>query len=107
MYNNLISIQELIISLIKDDLTNTRLVNGLNTLGLDSGDYNLNLSDTIFKLLSIDDDREELFEEYLKWCEEIIRIDILKYPEFLDTHARGIYKKLLKEKKKFNEGLPG
>lgn len=43
--------KHIIISLIKDDLTNYRLVSGLEALGLDSDCYSLCLGETIFKLM--------------------------------------------------------
>ena len=98
MGNNLISQKELIISLIKDNLINTRLVHGLDTLGLDSGNYHVHLGQTIFNLIGIEDNRDDLFEEYIEMCEQVTQMDIFKYPELLDNHAKGIYKKLVKEK---------
>ncbi|MBA3704370.1 MAG: hypothetical protein H0W84_00275 [Bacteroidetes bacterium] len=88
--------ENLIISLIKDNLINTRLVNGLDKLGLDASNYSLNLSDTIFKLMEIDE--EELFERYLGWCEEATKRDIFKHPELLEIYATEIYRKLMEGK---------
>lgn len=56
--------KELIISLIKDDLTITHLVLGLDALGLDANRYYLHLNETIFCLLEIAPDREDVFEHY-------------------------------------------
>lgn len=96
--DKMISEDKLIISLIKDNLINTRLVHGLEKLGFDAGNYHVHLSETIFKLIGIDDDCDELFEEYLEMCEGITEIDIFKYPGILDSAAQVIYKKLQKEK---------
>jgi hypothetical protein len=43
--------KKLVISLIKDDLVNRKLLIGLDDLGLRPTDYYLNLSDTIFSLI--------------------------------------------------------
>lgn len=53
-----------IISLIKDDLTHIRLVYGLETLGLNAGNYYLHLNETIFKLVGIKANKEDFFEKY-------------------------------------------
>lgn len=43
-----LSNEELIIRLIKDNLINTKLISGLNCLGLIADDYTLFLGETIF-----------------------------------------------------------
>lgn len=83
MSNNLISQKELIISLIKDNLTNTHLVNGLDLLGMDSANYYLYLSETIFKLVGITIEDEDFFEEYMDECRTVNNIDIFKHPALL------------------------
>jgi hypothetical protein len=45
--------KEIIITLIRDHITNTRLVSGLNALGWHSLDYHLNLSGAISSLLAL------------------------------------------------------
>ncbi len=91
--------KELIISLIKDNLKNTRLVIGLDKLGLDSGKYHLQLSDTIFKLIGFksDEHEEKVFEEYIKASMKVASIDIFMHPEKLDAIATKIYENLIQE----------
>ena len=48
--------KQLIVSLIKDDLIHTKLIYGLEALGLNALDYHLHLSETVFELLGIPDD---------------------------------------------------
>lgn len=96
--NNVIG-KELILSLIKDDLVNVRLVHGLEKLGLDSGDYYLHLSETIFKLIGITADDEDFFEEYMDECKTVNNIDIFKHPELLNSLALSLYNKLTEEYK--------
>lgn len=91
--------KELIISLIKDDLTNIRLVYGLDKLGLDSGDYYLHLSETIFKLVGILTDDEDFFENYMDECRTVHNIDIFKHPDLLNSLALSLYNKLIEEYK--------
>ncbi len=47
--------RRLILSLIKDDLINSKLVNSLGDIGINADDYLLHLSDTNFKLSKIPD----------------------------------------------------
>ena len=93
--------KQLIITLIKDHLIVTRLVNGLNRLGL-QGDYYIHASDTVFDLLGISEE-EDLYEEFLDWCNEATKLDLYKYPKYLDNAARSIYKLLKKEIKYLEE----
>lgn len=90
----------LIVSLIKDDLINAKLINGLNNLGLNAGMYYLNLSDTIFVLLGITENKEgeKLFEHYLMLRNEAVAIlDLKTYPQALNDLANEIYQKLKKK----------
>lgn len=90
--------KELIISLIEDDLKNTRLVSGLQKLGLDSSNYYLNLSQTVFKLIGFKDNAEEneVQEVYIKFSEEeVLSIDINKHPEQLTDLASKIFDSLI------------
>jgi len=91
--------QEIIIRLIKDHLVNTRLINGLYNLGIYMDDYHLHLSDTIFKIMSIPDENEELYEVYLEWCTRISQTEVLRDQKLLDVYAREIYAVLLQEVK--------
>lgn len=43
--------EKLVISLIKDDLINLKLIYGLRDLGIDTNEYYLHASDTVFELL--------------------------------------------------------
>ncbi len=91
--------KKLILSLIKDDLINTKLVNGLDALGLNAQDYLLHLSDTIFKLMGIKDDEkgEKLFEHYLDLKDNVRFIDGVKSHEAFDNLAIEIYNELIRQ----------
>lgn len=88
-----ISEQQLILSLIKDDLINSRLVNGLNTIGLAADDYLLHLSNTIFQLMEFEDNEqnEEIYEHYLNLTKKAAEIDITISHAPLDALALEIY----------------
>lgn len=83
--------EEIIIRLIKDHLVNTRLINGLYNLGVYADDYQLHLSDTIFKMIGIPDENEELYLVYLDWCSRISQTEVLRDQKLLDEYAREIY----------------
>lgn len=89
--------KKLILSLIKDDLINSKLVNGLDALGLNAQDYLLHLSDTVFKLMEIKDDEkgEKLFEHYLDLKNNVRFIEGAKSHEAFDDLALAIYVDLI------------
>lgn len=88
--------KNLIISLIKDDLINTKLISGLENLGIDAGLYLLGISDAIFVLMGIADDKEgeELFEYYLNLREKVNIVDFAKSYDSLGEIADEIYAEL-------------
>lgn len=85
--------KELILSLIKDDLISTKLVNGLNEIGLNADSYYLHLSEIIFRLLGFDDDErsDEVYEKYLEFTEKAKYIDISDSHKPMDELALEIY----------------
>lgn len=93
------SLKPITINLIKDHLKNTRLMDGLSELGFYSDHYQLNIADSIFKLIGIRRGEDELFETYLKWCSKIGKTDIFEDEKALETYAEEIYNALLMEVK--------
>ena len=89
--------EDIIITLIKDHMVNTRLINGLNALGWHSTDYYLHLTDIIFKLVGLHDEHEELFEAYLDWCNRMAEKDIFHDEAQLHRYATDIYSVLKKD----------
>jgi hypothetical protein len=88
----------LIIGLIKDGLINSKLVNGLNSLGLDANDYNISVGDTIFVLMGFKNDElnDLIFENvYLAISEKIKYIDFSVSREELERLSEEIYAELL------------
>lgn len=94
--------QKLIISLIKDDLINFKLVNGLNELGINANMYFINSSDTVFKLMGFENEKydEVLFEHYIELSKKAIEIDISLSNEPLNDLCNEIYSELLLISKK-------
>ena len=91
--------RKLIISLIKDDLINSKLANGLSDMGLKGDDYLLHLSDTIFKLVGIKDTlhNEFIYETYLEMTARAKYIDITQGHDSLNNLVEEIYSYLLNE----------
>jgi hypothetical protein len=96
-----LSKKQLIISLIKDDLINSKLLHGLDRLGLYADDYMLHLADTIFKLLEIpeDENNEELFMYYMEQRKRTQNISIKSHHPF-EALALDIYIALKSRKSK-------
>ena len=92
---------ELILSLIKDDLINNKLINGLNTLGLSAGDYHLHLSETILNLIGLDIENDAIHDLYFsltQQSETLDLTDITNREKQLTRLATEIYSELLKQK---------
>ncbi len=92
---------KLIISLLKDDLINSKLVNGLSDIGINADEYLLHLSDTIFNPMAITDKRsnEFIFKSYLDIVKRAKYIDIANGH---DNLVKELYFYLLHEKSKLN-----
>lgn len=92
--------KKLILSLIKDDLINAKLVNGLNEIGLNADNYSLHLSDTIFNLMGFEDDEETetIFERYMELAKRSMFIDISQSHKPMDDLALQIYTEILSRK---------
>jgi len=91
--------QQLILSLIKDDLINNKLVSGLNGLGLCAGDYHLNLSDTILTLLGLETEEDGIHDLYFKLTQQCTALnlsDIATRNQQLTALATEIYNELLR-----------
>jgi hypothetical protein len=88
----------LIIGLIKDGLINSKLVNGLNSLGLDASNYSISIGDTIFALMGFKNDElnDLIFENvYLAISEKVKYIDFSVSMEELERLSEEIYATLL------------
>lgn len=88
--------EKLILSLIKDDLINSKLVNSLSEMGLNADHYFIHLSDTVFKLIGFKDNEETeyIYEKYMELSKRAIFIDISKSHKPLDKLALQIYTEL-------------
>ncbi len=84
---------ELIISLVKDDLVNSKLVNSLSAAGLNASDYHLHLSDTILQLMGFSNDpyRDEVFALYLQLSKKVQHINIAESSTALAELSMEIY----------------
>ncbi|MGQ0829862.1 MAG: hypothetical protein ACT4ON_15855 [Bacteroidota bacterium] len=96
--------KNLIISLIKDDLINKKLLLGLNSLGLDPDHYGLFLSETIFALIEFKENAQSdlIYERvYLAMAERINEINLKNSKDELDVLAMDIYNELIQAKEFF------
>jgi hypothetical protein len=96
--------RKIILSLIKDDLINMRLVHGLNNLGLNADDYTLNLSTTIFELMGIDKNdpvAERLLENYIDTTKSTTLLKQEELKSELDKSALEVYQSLILAKETF------
>ncbi len=92
--------KQLILSLIKDDLINSKLVYGLIDVGLNAENYFLCLGETIFKLMGFEynEAREIVFEQYIELSKKAVLIDITESHQPLDDLVLEIYEELCKQK---------
>lgn len=96
--------RKIILSLIKDDLKNMRLVHGLNKIGLNANDYTLNLSITIFEMIGInqhDSIAERLLENYIDTTKNTTLFNSDDLWEDLDKLATEIYESLILARETF------
>lgn len=87
----------LLLSLIKDHIVYSRLINGLNATGLDTGHFMLDLSDTIFKLAGLYDDLEEnRYDYYLTMVERINHFSFNNWQQEIEPLTREIYETIIR-----------
>jgi hypothetical protein len=88
--------EKLILSLIKDDLINTCLIQKLQGIGLYTDYYSLHLSITVFELMGFEDSEktDEIYERYLELCERAALVDIMESNNGMERLAVEIYEKI-------------
>ena len=94
--------KDLVLTMIKDDLTNWKMVHAFNALGFQADEYALHASATIIKLMRIQATGikwEALHDEYLEKTHKVEQIDILETPHLLRALAEEIYDFLKKKRK--------
>lgn len=87
-----------IISLIRNDLINNRLISGMNNLGLEADDYLLSLNDLVFELLKLEDTdeiRERFYDLYIHLMSDIVNYNAEDWQSELNELSRKIYNKLI------------
>lgn len=90
--------KQLIIRLIRDSLINSKLISGLNALGLHADNYTTFLGDTIFLLMGFQSHPQSdlIFENvFLKNAEKVRSIDFSFSTEKLDVLSEEIYEELI------------
>lgn len=97
--------KQLILSLIKDDLTNLKLVYSLNALGLAADHYTLHTGSTVINLMKINASGlqwEHIHDGYLERTRKVISIDIQESPALLDVLVNELYVYLNAQRKKLS-----
>lgn len=88
--------KQLILTLLKNDLLNARLVFGLNALGLEAGEYLLNRSPAVLQLLGYR--KEQISDEPNAYYQDLLeRAKYLRHTEDrtgLDALATEMYGRL-------------
>jgi hypothetical protein len=90
--------EKLVISLIKDDLINLKLIYGLYDLGVDATEYQIHASDTVFELLGLNQlaSTDTVCEHYIELTEKVKLIHFPDEHPLLENLAITIYRELLK-----------
>ncbi|MCR6641619.1 MAG: hypothetical protein NVV82_22175 [Sporocytophaga sp.] len=85
--------KKLIIALIKDDLINYRLVEGLSDMGIEASSYFLYLNRSILKLMGFKkkDRTDELYEHYRLLAENVLDLNLSMSHAPLNSLAERIY----------------
>jgi len=94
--------KQLVLSLIKDDLINLKLVHTLNELGLSADCYTLYTSTTVFNLMHFKTTNlrwEKIHDGYIDLTRKVMQIDIQDSPRMLQALSEEIYAYLKSERK--------
>lgn len=89
--------REIITKLIKDDLTNNQLIDGLNTMGLEADHYHLYLSEIIFDMVGFTIDNtnfDRVYSHYDKLTKSAHTIDLKKRDGAMDKLAGKVHDEL-------------
>lgn len=95
--------KNIIISLIKDDLIYTKLIHGLEALGLSALNYHLHLCETVFEIMGFpqDESAQPALEYYLAELKKANRFNINGSQQAFDKLAHSIYTEL---ERRVNDG---
>lgn len=95
-YASLPEEHKLIIQLIKEELRNKKLMNGLSDLGFDTTSYSSQLSDLILNLMNFDESDDELYMHYLDLMnEQIARIEVFDFQNSLNKASIRVFHTLI------------
>ncbi len=95
---NKLNNEELLLRLIRDSLVSTKLIAGLNSLGLIADDYTMSLGDTIFRLMGFEDGEQSdlIFQKnYLSLSEKINDMEFSDSMQDVEILSKEIYDELL------------
>ena len=94
--------KQLILALLKNDLINARLVYGLQTMGLDAGEYLLDLGGLTMRLMGFTKTQrtDELYHTYETLLQRVTQVDIMASHAPLDALALDMYARLREIRRK-------
>jgi hypothetical protein len=92
--------QNLILTLIKSDLRNQKLIRGLDQAGVLAEDFYTDLATPILKLIGFEDSErnDELYEFYDHTVDRLIDLEVNNFLEKQKMLALELYNELLLEK---------
>jgi len=82
---------QLVLSLIKDDLVNSKLINSLIGMGIDATNYSLNLRNVILKLMGFKTVNDQTHEKYFDFTLRSQDIDFVANPGLLNPLVQEIF----------------
>lgn len=96
---NYFDFHETIIKLITDDLRINKLINGLNSTGLDATTFNTKIHETVFLLLGFkkNEQTEELKEWYFEQAEKVYLIELTSIEGGISQLGKEIYSGLIEK----------
>lgn len=88
--------KKLILSLLRDDLINQKMVLSMQQMGIDASIYCLYLSETVFKLMGFKKAQitTELCDLYAQHCYKVLALDITESRSVLEPLAQELYEAL-------------
>jgi hypothetical protein len=92
--------RQLLLSLLKAELKNTKLVRGLESIGMNPDDFYLGISSEILKLAGFQKEEidEELYDFYFEELDHHCQLEYMEFRQKLDSLAEELLKELEKRK---------
>ena len=83
-----------IVKLLQEDLKNSKLLLGLNQLGIVADPYHSDLGSIILVLMGFNDNNEDLYAFYQQQIEQLTSLETSAFHQQLDSLASNLYEVL-------------